>query len=769
MSAAAGSAEDPQHQTGGGPSASSGPDGGRPVQWHHRKNAIISPRPSPNGSRPGQRDCFTVEEPSSKPKYYVLEMFPYPSGRIHMGHVRNYTLGDVVARYKRAKGFNVMHPMGWDAFGLPAENAALERGVHPGKWTLQNIAVMKQQLQPLGFSFDWSREVTTCLPDYYKHEQKMFIDFLKAGLAYRKESWVNWDPVEHTVLANEQVIDGKGWRSGADVEQRKLSQWFLKITHYAEDLLTAIETLDRWPEKVRVMQHNWIGRSEGARVFWALEDASGKATGETLEVFTTRPDTLFGASFCAISAHHPLAVKVAEKNPALAAFIADCNRTGTSTAAIETAEKQGFDTGLKARHPFIDGASVPVYVANFVLMDYGTGAIFGCPGHDERDMEFARKYGLAVHCVVAPADADKAAFTARTGSRQRGFHRRRRHRQFRLPRRPLRRRRQTRRHRQAGIRRSRQGHGAIPPARLGRIAPALLGMSDPDHPLRQMRSGAGAGQGFAGDAAGGRYFRQAGQSAGAPSHLEACEVSVVRQAEAQRETDTFDTFFESSWYFARYCSPHAADRPFDKATANAWLPVDQYIGGVEHAVLHLLYSRFFTRAMADCGYLNLKEPFAGMFTQGMVCHETYRAADGAWVEPGDVASETATARGASPTARRWPWAARRKCRSRRRTPSILRRSSRPTARTQRGCSCCPTLRRNAIWNGPTPASRAPGVISTGCGAWRRPPARSLRHRCRISSIRARRRYAGRSTARLLWSATIWRNFVSTRRWRASAN
>ena len=533
------------------------------------------------------QNSFRVEEPSSKPKYYVLEMFPYPSGRLHMGHVRNYTLGDVVARYKKARGFNVMHPMGWDAFGLPAENAALERGVHPGAWTRQNIGVMRAQFQPLGLSLDWSREITSCEPEYYKHEQKMFLDFLKVGLAYRKESWVNWDPVEHTVLANEQVIDGKGWRSGVDVEQRKLNQWFLKITHFAEDLLQAIEGLDRWPDKVRLMQHNWIGRSEGARVTWPLTDKAGKDTGETLEVFTTRPDTLFGASFCAISAQHPLAAKAAENDPALAEFIAECSRGGTSTAAIETAEKKGYDTGLKARHPFVAGKTVPVYVANFVLMAYGSGAIFGCPGHDERDMEFARKYGLPVRCVVAPAGEDPNAFAAAleagnvayvddgvainseflnglavdaakraaiakleslklgTGTVQ-----------YRL--------------RDWGV--SRQRYWGCPIPIIYCETCGTVPVPDKDLPVTLPED-------VTFDTPGNPLARHPTWK-----HVKcpACGKN------AQRETDTFDTFFESSWYFARFCSPHLADRPFSETAAMNWLPVDQYIGGVEHAVLHLL-------------------------------------------------------------------------------------------------------------------------------------------------------------------------------------
>ncbi|MBM3513764.1 MAG: leucine--tRNA ligase [Alphaproteobacteria bacterium] len=581
------------------------------------------------------RKAFAAERNSKKPKYYVLEMFPYPSGRIHMGHVRNYTLGDVVARFKRAQGFNVLHPMGWDAFGLPAENAALERGIHPGPWTRQNIADMRGQLMPLGLSLDWDREIATCEPEYYRHEQKMFLDFLKAGLAYRKESWVNWDPVDHTVLANEQVIDGKGWRTGAPVEQRKLNQWFLKITHFAEDLLTSLDDLTRWPDKVRLMQSNWISRSEGARVFWPLVGGDGKDLGQSLEVFTTRPDTLFGASFCAISPQHPLAAKLAATNPALTTFIADCSAAGTATASIETAEKKGFDTGLKARHPFVADFDVPVYVANFVLMEYGAGAIFGCPGHDQRDMDFARKYGLHVACVVAPKDGDATAFAntleagnaafvddgvavnsaflnglgtiaAKTKAIARleelgcgkGTV------QFRL--------------RDWGVSRQRywgcpipiihcQSCGAVPvpdkdlPVRL----PEDVSFDKPGNPLERHPS----------------WKHVACPACGKP---------------ALRETDTFDTFVESSWYFARYCSPAATDRPFDKAEAMSWLPVDQYIGGVEHAVLHLLYSRFFTRAMQTCGYLDLKEPFAGLFTQGMVCHETYKTAAGAWVEPGDI-------------------------------------------------------------------------------------------------------------------------------------
>jgi leucyl-tRNA synthetase len=572
-----------------------------------------------------ERGCFAVGEDSSRPKYYVLEMFPYPSGRIHMGHVRNYTLGDLVARFKRAQGFNVLHPMGWDAFGLPAENAAIEAGVHPAEWTRENIAAMRRQLKRMGLSYDWSREIATCAPEYYRHEQAMFLDFLETGLVYRKEAWVNWDPVENTVLANEQVIDGKGWRSGAPVERRMLSQWFLKITAFNEELLSALAALDRWPDRVRTMQENWIGRSEGARMIFDLEGRDDR-----LEVYTTRQDTIFGASFCAIAADHPLAVALAETDPKLAEFIADCRRLGTSEAAIETAEKQGYDTGVRARHPFAADRKLPVYVANFVLMEYGTGAIFGCPAHDQRDLDFARKYGLAIVPVVAPEDADAATFAigeeAYTGP--------------------------------------------------GRMINSnfLDGMSIAEAKAEIARRLDAAG---AGGLAVNYRLRDWGVSRqrywGCPIpviHCEACGVVPVPKADlpvvlpedvdfdkpgnpldhhpnwkhvpcphcgepARRETDTFDTFFESSWYFARFCSP-VADAAFTREAVDYWLPVDQYIGGIEHAVLHLLYSRFFTRALKRCGYLGIDEPFAGLMTQGMVCHETYRGAGGGWLSPSEI-------------------------------------------------------------------------------------------------------------------------------------
>ena len=567
---------------------------------------------------------FRVTEDPDRPKYYVLEMFPYPSGRIHMGHVRNYALGDLVARYKKAKGFNVLHPMGWDAFGLPAENAAFERRVHPADWTNENIKAMREQLRAMGLSYDWDREIATCAPEYYRHEQKMFLDFLRNGLAYRKESWVNWDPVENTVLANEQVIDGRGWRSGATVEKRLLSQWFLKITEYGDDLLESIQSLDRWPERVRLMQHNWIGRSEGAHVQFEIAGRD-----DSLEVFTTRHDTLFGASFCAIAANHPLAMSVAESDPELAAFIAECNRMSTSEAAIETAEKKGYDTGLKARHPIIEGLELPIYVANFVLMDYGTGAIFGCPAHDQRDLDFARAYDLPVLPVVLPNDTDAESFTigdeayvglgtifnsdflnglpidqakSTMAERLEASGRGRRAITYRI--------------RDWGVSRQRYwgcpipiihcadcGIVPVPDSDLPVSLPKDVDFDTPGNPLDN---------------------HPTWKHTNCPS----CG------AAAQRETDTFDTFFESSWYFARFCDPKS-DEAFSRAAVDYWMPVDQYIGGIEHAVLHLLYSRFFTRALRKCGYIGVDEPFAGLMTQGMVCHETYRDAEG-WLFPDEV-------------------------------------------------------------------------------------------------------------------------------------
>jgi leucyl-tRNA synthetase len=571
-----------------------------------------------------QSGKFAVSIDTTRPKYYVLEMFPYPSGRIHMGHVRNYALGDLVARYKKARGFNVLHPMGWDAFGLPAENAAFERRVHPADWTNENIRTMREQLQAMGLSYDWNRELATCSPDYYRHEQKMFLDFLRNGLAYRKESWVNWDPAENTVLANEQVIDGRGWRSGAAVEKRLLSQWFLKITEYGDDLLESIKTLDRWPERVRLMQHNWIGRSEGAHVRFEIAGRD-----DALEVFTTRPDTLFGASFCAIAANHPLAASLAVGDEKLAGFIAECNRLSTSEAAVETAEKRGHDTGLKVRHPIVKGLELPIYVANFVLMEYGTGAIFGCPAHDQRDLDFARAYNLPVLPVVLPVgddpsqfkigeeayigdgtlfnsefldglaiDAAKITIIKRLEANGSGRHA------------------TTYRLRDWGVSRQRYwgcpipvihcptcGIVPVPDAELPVSLPTDVDFETPGNPLDN---------------------HPTWKHTTCPT----CSAAAVR------ETDTFDTFFESSWYFARFCDPQG-ETAFSREAVDYWMPVDQYIGGIEHAVLHLLYSRFFTRALRKCGYIGIDEPFAGLMTQGMVCHETYRDSSG-WLFPDQV-------------------------------------------------------------------------------------------------------------------------------------
>jgi leucyl-tRNA synthetase len=573
-----------------------------------------------------QHHSFKATVDVTRPKYYALSMLPYPSGRIHMGHVRNYTLGDVVARYKRAQGFNVLHPMGWDAFGLPAENAARDRKTHPAAWTYDNIKNMKAELIRMGLSLDWERELATCDASYYKHQQKLFLDFLKAGLVYRNDAWANWDPVDNTVLANEQVIDGRGWRSGALVEKRKLSQWFLKITAYADDLLSALKTLDRWPEKVRLMQENWIGKSEGARVRFALADRK-----DSIEVYTTRPDTLFGASFVAISANHPLAAELAKKDEKIAAFNADCNRTGTSIVAVETGEKLGLDTGLFVQHPFDPNWKLPVYIANFVLMEYGTGAIFGCPAHDQRDLDFARKYGLPVTPVVLPPDADPKTFTieneAYTGegvhfnsrfldgtSLEEGLHKAiaeieklgagKGEIQFRL--------------RDWCISRQRYWGCPIPIIHCAKCG--AVPVPDQDLPVKLPDD-------VTFDLPGNPLDRHPTWK-----HVK-CPCC---GAEAVRETDTCDTFVDSSWYFARYCSATNPDVPLEAREVDYWLPVDQYVGGVEHAILHLLYSRFFTRAMHKTGYLKIDEPFTGLFTQGMVCHESYKDENGGWLYPEEV-------------------------------------------------------------------------------------------------------------------------------------
>jgi leucyl-tRNA synthetase len=578
-------------------------------------------------ARWAEQRCFSADSGSDKPKTYVLEMFPYPSGRIHMGHVRNYTMGDVIARYRRMQGHEVLHPMGWDAFGMPAENAAMERKVHPGQWTWHNIEIMREQLKRLGFALDWDRELATCDPAYYGHEQALFVDLFDAGLVYRKESEVNWDPIDMTVLANEQVIDGRGWRSGAVVERRKLSQWFLKITDFADDLLEGLKGLDDWPEKVRIMQENWIGKSTGLQFsFRLVQPIGGK---DYVEVFTTRPDTIFGASFVAIAPDHPISQALASKDSSAAGFIAECKEGGTSAAELETAEKKGFRTTVEVVHPLDPKLRLPVYIANFVLMDYGTGAIFGVPGHDQRDYEFATKYGLPIKRVVAagtavasepigteaeiaPGVAVNSEFLDGLPTKQASAEIIRRAEaagwgkgsvQYRL--------------RDWGVSRQRywgtpipiihcQDCGAVPVPRdqLPVVLPEDVSFDIPGNPLDRHPT----------------WKHVTCPSCG---------------GQATRETDTLDTFVDSSWYFIRFAS-QPADKPFDRTEAEKWLPVAQYIGGVEHAILHLLYARFLMRALQRLGELSVTEPFKGLFTQGMVTHETYRAGDGSWLSPDEV-------------------------------------------------------------------------------------------------------------------------------------
>ena len=586
-------------------------------------------------------NSFRTQTDDAKPKYYVLEMFPYPSGHIHLGHVRNYSMGDVIARFKKAQGFNVLHPMGWDAFGMPAENAAMQTGSHPAKWTYGNIDVMRSQLQRMGFSFDWEREFATCDPTYYVHQQRMFLEFWKAGLAYRKESQVNWDPVDQTVLANEQVIDGKGWRSGAAVERRKLSQWFFKITEAADDLLDALNDgrLAGWPDNVRLMQKNWIGKSKGLQMRFPFAPGMKAPKGfeDGIEIFTTRPDTLYGASFIAISPDHPLAIHLAETDKGLAKFGAECASAGTSEEAIEKAEKRGYKTALETGHPF-DDRRLPVYVANFVLMGYGTGAIFGCPAHDQRDYDFATKYGLPIPPVVLPEGADAASFAL-------------------------------------------DGEPYIGPGKIYNSGfldglPVEDAIAAAIKKIEEMGLGKGVTQYRLRDWG---VSRQRYWGCPIPAiHCEKCgivpvpvkdlPVKLPEEADfsvpgnpldrhptwkhvdcpecggkARRETDTFDTFVDSSWYFARFAS-QPEDKPTNRDIVDYWLPVDQYIGGVEHAILHLLYARYFTRMMKQCGHVSLDEPFANLFTQGMVVHATYRDESGQWLQPDEVIVEKGAAR-----------------------------------------------------------------------------------------------------------------------------
>ena len=576
-----------------------------------------------------ERQTFAADDHSPKPKSYVLEMFPYPSGRIHMGHVRNYTMGDVLTRYRRMKGMEVLHPMGWDAFGMPAENAAMEKKVHPDGWTRDNIATMRAQLKRLGLAIDWGRELATCEPDYYGHEQALFLDLFANGLVYRKESTVNWDPVDMTVLANEQVIDGRGWRSGALVEKKKLNQWFLKITDFADELLDGLESLDKWPDKVRLMQENWIGKSQGMQFRFALAPSDEGDWKGGVEVFTTRPDTIFGASFVAIAADHAISLSLAEANPEVADFIAQCKLGGTTAAEIETQEKLGFDTGIRAAHPFDSTWELPVYIANFVLMDYGTGAVFGVPAHDQRDFEFATKYGLPIRRVVSDGEKTEVEFvedesftgpgTLVNSHFLNGL-------DVADAKREVIRRAESEgwgkgttvwRLRDWGVSRQRYwgtpipivhceicGAVPVPKKQLPVVLPEDVSFDIPGNPLDRHPTW---------------------------KHVDCPQCGKP----ARRETDTLDTFVDSSWYFVRFAS-QPGDKPFDRAVAEQWLPVNQYIGGVEHAILHLLYARFWTRALKRIGMIDIAEPFEGLFTQGMVTHETYKSADGRWLSPGEV-------------------------------------------------------------------------------------------------------------------------------------
>tara|TARA_B100000212_G_scaffold31398_1_gene20514 strand:- start:5811 stop:8375 length:2565 start_codon:yes stop_codon:yes gene_type:complete len=591
---------------------------------------------NPKKIEPYWQNLWSKEKPfaaekseKNLPKKYILEMFPYPSGKIHMGHVRNYTIGDVITRYRLTKGDNVLHPMGWDAFGMPAENAAIENNVHPKEWTYKNISSMKSQLKSLGLAIDWEKEFATCDHEYIKHQQSIFIDFFENNLVYRKESEVNWDPVDKTVLANEQVIDGLGWRSGAIVERRKLNQWFLKISDFSDDLLEGIEELKLWPDKVKTMQKNWIGKSSGAVVNFKIKGEFSKNI-DSIEVYTTRPDTLFGASFCAISPDHEIAVKISKHNEEAKKFIKKCQKIASTEEAIEKVDKEGFKTGISVQHPFDVKIELPVYIANFVLSSYGKGAIFGCPAHDQRDLDFANKYDLPIKPVVCPEgvneqdlnitkeayigdgkiinskflnglsinEAKEAAIKKlkefKAGTNKTNY-----------------------RLRDWGISRQRywgcpipilhREDGAIIPVpkdELPITLPEDIDLSAPGNPLDSHPTW--------------KYTT--------------CKKTGMK---AIRETDTFDTFIDSSWYFARFCDLDNT-QPINKNEANYWLPVDQYIGGIEHAILHLLYSRFFTRALKITGHLEIKEPFNGMFTQGMVCHETYSDEKGKWIEPSYV-------------------------------------------------------------------------------------------------------------------------------------
>ena len=576
-----------------------------------------------------KNQSFLSKKKLGEKKFYCLEMFPYPSGRIHMGHVRNYTIGDVLSRYKTLNGFNVLHPMGWDSFGMPAENAARQNNLNPKDWTEQNIETMKIQLKQLGLSIDWGKEISTCSEDYYKHQQKLFLDLFDKGLVYRKESYVNWDPVDKTVLANEQVINGKGWRSGAEIERKKLNQWFFKISKFSEELLKDLETLDEWPEKVKTMQKNWIGKSYGCEINFNIE---GSKDIKTITCYTTRPDTLHGLSFLALSVDHPIS-KLYSDNKDFVNFKIECSKTGTTEESIAQANKIGFKTNLIAKNPFNENIKVPVYFANFVLMDYGLGAVFGCPAHDQRDLDFAKKYNLSIKTVVKPTNSNEdfivsdEAYTgpgtlinseSLTG--------------LKVPEqsintaikmieeKKLGKKKINYRLKDWGISRQRYWGCPIP-----------IAYDEHDNivkiPLDELPVKLPEKVDF--------------NSNGNPlDNISEWKNVFINGKKCKRETDTLDTFVDSSWYFLRFCSADNDKLPFDENDVNYWMPVDQYIGGVEHAILHLLYSRFFMRAI-NLGNNKIKftEPFNGLFTQGMVCHETYKDENNNWLNPKEVTSE----------------------------------------------------------------------------------------------------------------------------------
>ena len=558
-----------------------------------------------------------------KKKYYVLEMFPYPSGKLHMGHVRNYTLGDVIARFKHSNGFNVLHPMGWDSFGLPAENAARENNIHPKEWTLKNIEIMKTQLKKMGFSYDWDREISTSDEKYYYQEQKIFLEFYKKGLVYKKSTYVNWDPKEKCVLANEQVIDGKGWRSGAVVEKKLMSQWFIKITKYAKDLEKSLKDLKFWPDQVKVMQKNWIGESKGLKINFKIENQE-----KFIEVFTTRPDTLFGASFVALSAEHPISKEYSKKNEKVQSFINECKKNlNLQEEEFEKLEKKGLKLPFNVFHPILK-EKIPVYIANFIIMDYGTGAVFGCPAHDQRDFEFAKKYDLKIKQVIkSNENIDlKKAYTGDGKLINSDFlndlnveKAKEKIASFLIERKQAK---ADTIYRLKDWSISRQRYWGCPIPIIYLKNGESIPVTDKDLPISLPED-----------------VDLSKTQNPLQDHPKWKYIKYSKTGEdALRETDTFDTFFESSWYFARFCSPYSKNI-IEKEEANYWLPVDQYIGGIEHAILHLLYSRFFTRALYDCGLLKVKEPFENLLTQGMVCHKTFKDEKGNWFSPNEYSEK----------------------------------------------------------------------------------------------------------------------------------